>query len=86
MSITSLPTHGKLFYDGTEITAASVGSPFVVSDRTKLTYSHDGGDSTADSFNIRVSDAGGGTGTAATTDATVNPQHLSERRRPGARH
>lgn len=72
LSITSLPTHGKLFYDGTEITAASVGSPFIVSDRTKLTYSHDGGDSTADSFNIRVSDAGGGTGTAATTDATVN--------------
>lgn len=72
LSITSLPTHGKLFYDGTEITAASVGSPFVVSDRTKLTYSHDGGDSTADSFNIRVSDAGGGTGTAATTDAAVN--------------
>lgn len=70
--ITRLPTHGKLFYDGTEITAASVGAPFVVSDRTKLTYTHDGGESTTDSFDIRATDAGGGTGSPLTTAATIN--------------
>ena len=31
-NVTSLPTHGTLFYDGTPISSASVGTPFVVSD------------------------------------------------------
>ncbi len=71
-SITSLPSNGKLFFDGTEITSASVGAPFVVSDITKLTYTHDGSNTTADSFNISVTDNGGGTGVSATTSGTIN--------------
>jgi len=71
-NITSLPSNGKLFFDGTEITAASVGTPFVVSDITKLIYSHDGSNTTADSFNISVTDNGGGTGVPITTSGTVS--------------
>ena len=44
--ITSLPTHGTLKYDGVAITSASAGSPFIVADLSKLTYSHDGSEPT----------------------------------------
>lgn len=69
--ITTLPMHGTLFYDGTAITSASVGTPFVVSDISKLTYSHDGSETTQDSFDVTVSDNGGGTGTPASGSATI---------------
>jgi VCBS repeat-containing protein len=62
--ITSLPTHGTLKYDGVAVTSASAGSPFIVADLSKLTYSHDGSEPTGtpDSFNMRITDSGGGTG------------------------
>ena len=71
-SITSLPGHGTLYYNGILIASATPALPFVASDITKLTYSHDGSNTTADSFNISVTDNGGGTATPATTSGTVN--------------
>ena len=71
-NITSLPGHGTLFYNGVAIVSASPGSPFVVTDITKLTYSHDGSNFAADSFNLSVTDDGGGTGISATTAGTIN--------------
>ncbi|KAB2969637.1 cadherin-like domain-containing protein, partial [Zoogloea sp.] len=71
--ITSLPTHGTLKYDGVAISSASVGSPFMVTDLSKLTYSHDGSEPTGtpDSFNMRITDSGGGTGTPLSHDTTI---------------
>ena len=66
-TVNTLPVHGTLSYDGTVITA-----PFVVADITKLTYSHDGSETTTDGFNMSVTDDGGGSGTPATTSATIN--------------
>ena len=66
-TVNTLPVHGTLSYDGTVITA-----PFVVADITKLTYSHNGSETTTDSFNMSVTDDGGGSGTPATTSATIN--------------
>jgi VCBS repeat-containing protein len=66
-TITSLPSNGTLLYDNVAITA-----PFVVSDISKLTYNHNGSNTVADSFNISVTDNGGGTGVQATSSGTVN--------------
>lgn len=71
-NITSLPTHGTLFYNGVAISSASVGTPFIVLDKTLLTYSHDGSETSADSFNMSVTDNGGGTGIPATASGTIN--------------
>lgn len=68
-TIASLPAHGTLLYNGSPITTG-----FVVNDITLLTYSHDGSETTADSFDISVTDDGGGTSTPATTTGTVNLQ------------
>ncbi|MCK6394415.1 cadherin-like domain-containing protein [Zoogloea sp.] len=72
-SITSLPTHGTLKYDGVAITTASAGSPFIVADLNKLTYSHDGSEpgGTPDTFNMRITDSGGGTGVSLSHDTTI---------------
>jgi hypothetical protein len=70
--ITSLPSHGTLSYDGIPIISASVGVPFFVSDISKLTYSHDGSESVADGFDIKVVDGGGGTATPASASGTVD--------------
>lgn len=69
ITITSLPTHGTLYYNGVAVT---VGQQFDYADRNKLTYSNDGVDGvTQDRFGVRVTDQGGGTGTPASTDGTV---------------
>ena len=70
--ITSLPGHGTLRYAGTPILAATPGTPFIVADISLLTYSHDGSETLLDSFDLSVTDAGGGTGVSATTTATVH--------------
>jgi hypothetical protein len=72
-SITSLPSHGTLKYDGTVISAASVGSPFIVADLSKLTYSHDGSEPTGtpDTFDMRITDSGGGTGVPLSHTSTI---------------
>ncbi|WP_448645075.1 Ig-like domain-containing protein [Pseudomonas mediterranea] len=71
-TLDTLPTHGTLFYDGVAIT----NTTFVISDLSKLTYSHDGSEpsatGTTDSFNLKVTDDGGGTLTPKTSTLTVN--------------
>ena len=67
-TIASLPAHGTLYDNGTPITAAG----YVVNDITLLTYSHDGSETTADSFDMSVTDDGGGTGVPATTTGAIN--------------
>jgi len=70
ITITSLPTNGgTLFYNGVAVT---VGQQFDYADRDKLTYAHDGREAvTTDSFGVRVTDQGGGTGTPGTGDGTI---------------
>ncbi|WP_178111979.1 MULTISPECIES: Ig-like domain-containing protein [unclassified Pseudomonas] len=71
-TLDTLPTHGTLFYDGVAIT----NTTFVISDLSKLTYSHDGSEpsttGTTDSFNLKVTDDGGGTLVPKTSTLTVN--------------
>ncbi|WP_429546512.1 Ig-like domain-containing protein [Pseudomonas frederiksbergensis] len=71
-TLASLPTHGTLFYDGVAITNPT----FVINDLSKLTYSHNGSEpsatGTTDSFNLNVTDDGGGTNTPKTSTLTVN--------------
>ena len=71
-NITSLPSNGTLSYNGTIITAASLGSPFVVNDISLLTYSHNDTDTTTDSFNMSITDDGGGAGTPLNSSATID--------------
>jgi hypothetical protein len=68
--LAGLPTHGQLYYAGTLIT----DSNFVITDITQLTYSHDGTEPTysTDSFQLVVTDDGGGTGTPGSTTATIH--------------
>ncbi|WP_448110036.1 VCBS domain-containing protein [Luteibacter jiangsuensis] len=69
ITITSLPTHGTLYYNGVAVTA---GLTFDYANRNLLTYSNDGVDGvTQDSFGVRVTDEGGGTGTNGVTDGTI---------------
>ena len=65
-TIDSLPTHGTLLYDGNAVNPGDV-----VTDITLLTYSHDGSEPAPDSFDVSVTDDGGGTGTPATASGTV---------------
>ncbi|WP_397453491.1 Ig-like domain-containing protein [Pseudomonas sp. NA-150] len=71
-SLSSLPTHGTLFYDGIAISSTS----FVIHDLSKLTYSHDGSEpgasGTTDSFKLNITDDGGGTGVPKTSTAVIN--------------
>ncbi|MGV8920619.1 MAG: Ig-like domain-containing protein [Pseudomonas sp.] len=71
-TLSSLPTHGTLYYDGVAITSTSL----VIHDLSKLTYSHDGSETgstgTTDSFKLNVTDDGGGTGVSKTTTAVIN--------------
>lgn len=70
--ITSLPTQGTLTYLGG---AAAIGQVIPVSSLGSLKYTHNGTDLTAnssDSFNVIVSDGGGGQ-TAGSIDITITP-------------
>ena len=73
VTITSLPAHGLLYYDGRPV---EVGFTFAYADRALLTYAHDGVDDPAllrpaatDSFGVEVVDGGGGAGEAARLSA-----------------
>lgn len=62
--ITALPTHGTLKYDGVVVTPnQSIPNAALF----LFTYDHDGSETGSDSFRIKVSDAGGGTGTPIQT-------------------
>ena len=81
VQITSLTSHGTLFFNGTALTAADVaGSGFVIAyaDRGGLTYANDGDYAVAgkdqlsnDGFGITVVDNGGGTGSPASQSTSV---------------
>ncbi len=69
VTITALPTHGTLYYNGVAVT---VGQSFDYANRNLLTYRNDGVDGvTQDSYGVRVTDLGGGTGTPASADGTI---------------
>ncbi|MGE7136800.1 VCBS domain-containing protein [Luteibacter sp. NPDC031894] len=69
ITITALPTHGTLYFNGVVVT---LGQTFDYAQRNLLTYSNDGVDGVdKDTFGVRVTDLGGGTGTPASTDGTV---------------
>lgn len=74
VQITSVPLHGDLYYDGVLVTA---GQTILLFDITKLTYDHDGLENTSDTFNIRVTDDGGGAAPITTADQTINLTILS---------
>ncbi|WP_435927610.1 Ig-like domain-containing protein [Dryocola sp. BD613] len=69
VTITSLPANGTLYFDGRAVT---VGQTFNYAERNLLTYANNGSENQGvDSFGVRVTDQGGGTGTPASTDGTI---------------
>lgn len=69
LTITLLPAHGALYFNGQRIQA---GFSFSYGDKDKLTYSNDGTEGIReDSFGVRVTDQGGGTGTPASSDGVI---------------
>ncbi|MGN8212067.1 Ig-like domain-containing protein [Escherichia coli] len=69
LTITALPTHGTLWFNGVAVT---VGQTFDYADRNLLAYANDGSENQGtDSFGVRVTDQGGGTGVPASTDGTI---------------
>ncbi len=74
IEIISLPVDGILNLNGVAI---SVGQSLSSADLANLTYTHDGNDQNngfppADSFQIKVTDDGGGTGIPGSTTATIS--------------
>lgn len=69
LTITQLPAHGALFFNGKSI---QVGFSFSYADKDQLTYSNDGTEGIKqDTFGVRVTDQGGGTGTPANRDGVI---------------
>ncbi|WMY72591.1 Ig-like domain-containing protein [Buttiauxella selenatireducens] len=69
LMITTLPAHGTLFFNGIPVI---LGQQIAYADRNLLTYANDGEDGiTQDTFGVRISDQGGGTGTPASTDGVI---------------
>ncbi|XGW00223.1 MAG: cadherin-like domain-containing protein [Leptolyngbya sp. BL-A-14] len=60
-SLNSVPTNGSLLLNGTAIAAGSTFTQADVSTGTKLSYSHNGTETTNDSFTFTVTDGAGGT-------------------------
>ena len=70
VTVKSLPANGTLKYDGALVT---VNQSITSANLSLFTYSHNGSETSNDSFNITVTDAGGGTGSPATSaDKTIN--------------
>ncbi|WP_426726094.1 Ig-like domain-containing protein [Enterobacter cloacae complex sp. 342H5] len=69
LTITRLPAHGTLYFDGRPVQA---GLSFSYADRDRLTYANDGAEGVAqDSFGVRVTDQGGGTATPGTSESSI---------------
>ncbi|MGE5466653.1 MAG: DUF4347 domain-containing protein [Ignavibacteria bacterium] len=72
LTIGTAPAHGTLYKSGVAMTS---GSTFTQDDlaNNRITYTHDGGETTADSFTFSVEDGAGGTIGATTFNFTVTP-------------
>ncbi|AYN27949.1 tandem-95 repeat protein [Buttiauxella sp. 3AFRM03] len=69
LTITALPTHGTLYFNGV---AVIQGQQISYNDRNLLTYENNGEEGiTQDTFGVRVTDQGGGTATPASSDALI---------------
>jgi len=60
-SLNSAPTNGSLLLNGTAIAASSTFTQADISSGTRLSYSHNGTETTSDSFTFTVTDGAGGT-------------------------
>jgi VCBS repeat-containing protein len=69
-TLTTLPTGGTLTLNGQ---AADIGDTVAQSDLDQLVYTHDGGETTTDSFTLSLSDGSGGTIDNITVDLTIEP-------------
>ncbi|HEX8964521.1 MAG TPA: cadherin-like domain-containing protein [Rhodocyclaceae bacterium] len=72
LTIGTAPAHGTLYKSGIAMTA---GSTFTQDDiaNNRISYTHDGGETTADSFTFTVSDGAGGTIGATTFNLSITP-------------
>ena len=71
-TITDVTDNGNLFLDGTQITLNDTFTQADI-DNNRLTYDHDGSETTSDSFNFTVADGAGGNIGSSMFDITVNP-------------
>ncbi|MBW4497184.1 MAG: VCBS repeat-containing protein, partial [Oscillatoria princeps RMCB-10] len=71
-TVTALPAQGTLLLNGT---AMAVSGTFTQADidAGNITYTHNGSETTSDSFTFTVADGAGGTVTATTFNITVTP-------------
>ncbi|MBW4497870.1 MAG: VCBS repeat-containing protein, partial [Oscillatoria princeps RMCB-10] len=71
-TLTAVPANGTLYLSGT---AVAVNGTFTQADidSGNLTYTHDGGETTSDSFTFTVSDGAGGSLDATSFNITVTP-------------
>jgi hypothetical protein len=69
-TLTTLPTGGTLTLNGQ---AADIGDTVAQTDLDQLVYTHDGGETTTDSFTLSLSDGSGGTIDDITVDLTIEP-------------
>ncbi|MBW4692809.1 MAG: FG-GAP repeat protein [Lyngbya sp. HA4199-MV5] len=60
-SLNSVPSNGSLLLNGTAIAASSTFTQADISTGTRLSYSHNGTETTSDSFTFTVTDGAGGT-------------------------
>ena len=72
IEITSLPVDGVLYNSGVAVVLGTASATLTTAELGNLTYSHDGNDDNFgyppdDSFKIRITDDGGGTGSPMTT-------------------
>ncbi|RJT23349.1 Ig-like domain-containing protein [Buttiauxella izardii] len=69
LTITSLPSHGTLYFKGVPV---FLNQQIDYGERNLLTYANDGEDNqTQDTFGVRVTDLGGGTATPASSDTVI---------------
>ncbi|WP_044169973.1 FG-GAP-like repeat-containing protein, partial [Kamptonema formosum] len=71
-TVTSFPGNGTLYLSGVEIAVSDTFTQADI-DSGNLTYTHDGSETTSDSFNFTVSDGAGGSISETTFSITVNP-------------
>ena len=68
-TVTSLPVNGTLYLSGVEVAVSDTFTQADI-DSGNLTYTHDGSETTSDSFNFTVSD-GAGESISETTFSTI---------------